>query len=214
MKIPIGASQDVQTSFREVWQVLDRLTTQDLNLQGRRIINLGNAIASTDAVSRRQADDKYSFDVFYQELQRRGLVGTVTGKVTATSSALVEIVTSAPAPKATDTGKLFFETDTGSLKFCNGTGYTTIAYQGISGTYANRPAATGISDGVTYYATDVNTLFIANTGVWVYVAGYYIGYAADRPTLAASDVGFRYHDLDIGAEIFWNGTEWVSYLMD
>lgn len=48
----------------------------------------------------------------------------------------------------------------------------------------------------------------SNTGVTITRQATY-GTTANRPTLAAKDVGFEYFDTTISSPIWWNGTEWV-----
>jgi hypothetical protein len=212
MRIPSNANSEVQTAFRELWLSLDRLTGGNLDMKGRRIINTGSPIAGTDLIRKVDVANDYGFDSFYIKLKNKGL-DDFPGILRESQPSKVLIVTSTTAPPGTDTGKIFFETDTGVLKFATGSGYTTINYQGISGLYAARPSAVGVSDGVTFYATDLNSSFVVNSGAWMYLAGFLSGDAASRPVLEAGDVGFKYHDTDIGVEIIWDGTAWAAYLV-
>jgi|SRR5215217_1259728 len=41
---------------------------------------------------------------------------------------------------------------------------------------------------------------------------YYSGASANRPTLRADEIGFRYFDTDISQQIFWTGTVWDNNL--
>ncbi len=211
MKIPMSASLDIQLSFKEAWAAIDALRLRDIDLAGRRILNAGRAIEPYDLVRKADIDNLYGFDVFYAKLKSKGL-NDFPGQLRELQLSKVAIVTSATAPKATDVGKLFYEQDTGILRFSTGSGYITISYQSISGIYAARPSASGVADGVTFYATDQNSTYVVNAGAWKYLSGCMIGNAAGRPTLAAGDVGFRYLDTDIGREIFWDGSDWVGYL--
>ena len=51
---------------------------------------------------------------------------------------------------------------------------------------------------------------------WINSDGYKISYrrkgmTSERPTLADTDVGFRYFDTTVGKPVWWNGTAWITY---
>jgi hypothetical protein len=208
LRIP-NATPDIESAFKEVWNAIDRLTNQNIDMKSRKIINSGAPVQPYDLMRKCDVDNNYNFTSFYFQLKAKGL-NDFPGKLSELQDAAVEITTSSAAPKVTDVGRIFFETDTGSLKFCNGTGYTTITYQSITGLYAARPSASGVSDGVMYYATDQNSMYTVNTGAWKYLCGWISGAEASRPTLAAGDVGFRYFDTDLSSELYWTGTAWAN----
>jgi hypothetical protein len=58
MRIPTSAPPDVQLAFREVWQALDQVKPAskiiNRDLQGKRIINAGDAVDPQDYVTKRQ----------------------------------------------------------------------------------------------------------------------------------------------------------------
>jgi len=59
MRIPSSAAPDVQESLRELWAAVDRLGNAgslNTDLNGRRLINGGDAILPTDYVTKRQLD--------------------------------------------------------------------------------------------------------------------------------------------------------------
>lgn len=77
-----------------------------------------------------------------------------------------------------------------------------------TGTYAARPAVTPADNGLIYYATDQNVLYIVNAGVWVYLSGVMKGTVAPdtRPALVTDDIGFRFIDTDTFHEYYWKDT--------
>jgi hypothetical protein len=78
------------------------------------------------------------------------------------------------------------------------------------GLYAARPAAATVANGRLHYATDQNTLYITEGGVWVWVAGLMFGTITpdQRPTLIAGDAGFRFFGTDTFQEYYWDGAAW------
>jgi hypothetical protein len=52
MKIPSGASHEVQQAFREVWQAIERTGGKNIDLKGTRIINAGRAEGDFDYVTK------------------------------------------------------------------------------------------------------------------------------------------------------------------
>jgi hypothetical protein len=209
LKIPQTADADVRLAFKDVWDVLDDLTRRDIDLNGRKIINAGTPIASADYMRKTDIESGYSFDIFYNKMKIAG-VNNFPGILKDVQPSKVILCLSTTRPKATDVGKLFYETDTGVFGFCTGSGYVTIVTESITGLYSARPAATTLANGVTYYSTDQNTLYIVNTNAWKWLAGYMSGATGSRPTLAAGDVGFRYLDTTLTAEVYWNGSIWVN----
>ncbi len=63
---------DIQASFRDIHASLTPLLTQDINLNGRRVINASPALDGRDYLTKRQAEAKYGFDYFYRRLKTRG----------------------------------------------------------------------------------------------------------------------------------------------
>jgi hypothetical protein len=60
-RIPASAAADVQHSFRDMWAEIDRLkgvSGLNTDLHGRRLINAGDAVDTTDYVTKRQLDAK------------------------------------------------------------------------------------------------------------------------------------------------------------
>src|SRR6266487_727336 len=60
MRVPASAEPDVRLAFQEVWQAINKLTAAqvefNIDLHGKRLINLGDAVAPTDAATRRQVE--------------------------------------------------------------------------------------------------------------------------------------------------------------
>lgn len=79
-----------------------------------------------------------------------------------------------------------------------------------SGTYANRPAATDVDDGSTYYATDQGVTYLAISGVWIYMSGVMRGTINPnlKPTLALADAGFVFYSTDFQHTYRWTGAAW------
>ena len=125
MKIPANANQDVQTSFREVWQELNRLKSGQTNLSGNRISNVGAPVDSFDVVRKVDIEQNYSFDAFYNKLKQKGLDG-FPGILASIQPARVSVVKSTTRPPVTAVGKLFYESDTNRLRMATGTAYITI----------------------------------------------------------------------------------------
>jgi hypothetical protein len=58
-RIPTSAPADVQNTFKDLWAEIDRLKAAaglNTDLHGRRVINAGDAIESTDYVTKRQLE--------------------------------------------------------------------------------------------------------------------------------------------------------------
>jgi hypothetical protein len=207
MKIPSNANPEIQGAFREVWDTLNRFNSKDINLNGRRIINAGSAVEGSDYIRSADAESAFGFNVVYNKLKAAGL-DDFPGQLRELQPSKVTIVTSTTTPRQTDSGKLFYETDTGALKFCTGSGYVTITYNFSAGTYVTRPSATTLSDGVIYYSTDSTTLFIVNTGAWVYLAGAFVDTLAYIPTLGTGDADFIFFPTDYEHFLRWTGAAW------
>jgi len=212
MKIPINASAEVRMAFEEVWKTLDSLTRRDINLNGRKIVNAGAATQSEDYMRKSDVEGIYSFDIFYERMKAAGVDG-FPGILKELQPAKVLLCTSTTSPKATEVGKLFYESDTGALKFTTGSGYVTITTQSITGLYSARPAATTLANGVLFYATDQNVLYVVNTNAWKYIAGCIFGIKSAVPALAAGDVGVLYIATDTFEYLYWTGTAWASVLV-
>lgn len=56
MKVPAAATPDIQQSFREVWEFLERWQASNVDLKGRRFINAGASISPGDFVTRFEFD--------------------------------------------------------------------------------------------------------------------------------------------------------------
>jgi hypothetical protein len=219
MKIPTQASVEIQNAFKEIWSVLDALSRRDIDLNGRRILNAGQALDPHDLVRKSDVENAYGFNTLYQKLKVKGL-DDFPGQLRELQPAKVSIVTSTTNPKATDVGKIFWEKDTGVLKFTTGTGYVTINYQGIVGEYADRPSGStlaALTSGVMYYATDQNILYIVSlvggSPTWVYLAGIMTGTLSpdERPSLAATDAGVLFYCSDTKECQKWSGTAWIPF---
>ena len=58
MRIPgNGQLKELQECFRRLWQELDALTTRNIDLHGKRIINAGPAEDDLDYVTKRDLDE-------------------------------------------------------------------------------------------------------------------------------------------------------------
>jgi hypothetical protein len=54
-RFPLDAPRDVQEAFREVWEILDRVSgSRNVDWKGRRVINAGDAVQEGDYVTLRQ----------------------------------------------------------------------------------------------------------------------------------------------------------------
>ena len=57
-KFPVGAPQEIQEAFREIWRVVDSaLGPKNVDWRGRRIMNAGDAVLDQDYVTKRQLDN-------------------------------------------------------------------------------------------------------------------------------------------------------------
>lgn len=52
MRVPTDATPDVQQAFRDVWAAIDKLTSGNLDLKGRRVINAGQSEGVFDLVTK------------------------------------------------------------------------------------------------------------------------------------------------------------------
>lgn len=132
MRVPLDATRDVQEGFRQVWQALNRLSTDNIDLSGRRIINAGTAVSPGDYVTQSQADRDYGFDRFYALLKARGLDG-FPGVLADNQKTKFTVTTSAGAMMDRVTAvdeAVIYETDTGILKIPIGSGYQTLSATG------------------------------------------------------------------------------------
>lgn len=115
MKIPSTASPEVQQAFRELWAAVERLGgAQNVDLQGRRILNAGPAVSGTDYVT---LDDL------------RSALRTVAAGITTTTPAdtsfadalaLLEdagVVFAKPGALATDVDNFSWRYSNGSLRY-------------------------------------------------------------------------------------------------
>jgi hypothetical protein len=122
---------------------------------------------------------------------------------------------------ANNLGSLYYETDTGLTyiaKSVSGVGTWIYASGVYQDTYANRPTVTESDNGLPFYATDQNVLYVVEAGSWIWLAGIMFGTITpdQRPTLAAGDIGFRFFALDatILREQYWTGTVWAYVTPD
>ena len=129
---------DIQASFRDIHASLTPLLTQDINLNGRRVINASPALDGRDYLTKRQAEAKYGFDYFYRRLKTRGLDGfpgrlsdPQIGEILSTTSS-----GSASAPTSelaqTETNRVVFNSSDNTLKLSTGTSVVTISATGAS----------------------------------------------------------------------------------
>ena len=72
-RVPAGANPEIRQSLREVWAEIDKLTRQNVDLHGRRLINCGRGLYARDYVTKAQLDEKVDLDEIYKELIRRGI---------------------------------------------------------------------------------------------------------------------------------------------
>jgi len=213
-RIPAGATQEVQDAFREIWGALRPWLTQNVDLHGRRFMNAGKAIDPADFLTKYEFDDVGNFESIYRELKARGLDG-FTGTLAEPQQAKIETTLSTTPPRVTDVDKLIYETDTGLLKYGTGSALSTINGTLNAGLYSARPAATSLANGYPFYATDQNTLYVVESGAWVWVCGVMVGTLApdQRPTLVAGDVGFLFRTSDTSEMYRWSGTAWTQLLL-
>lgn len=55
-RIPKDATPATQNSIRDLWEAIDRLNQQDLQMQGRKIRGVGVPTASGDAATKEYVD--------------------------------------------------------------------------------------------------------------------------------------------------------------
>jgi hypothetical protein len=81
-----------------------------------------------------------------------------------------------------------------------------------TGTYAARPVVTAADNGLLYYSTNQNTLWVVEAGVWTWLAGVMSGTLTpdQRPVLAAADAGFLFYATDTFERYMWSGTAWIQ----
>ena len=56
MRIPASASPEIQASFREVWEALDRLGGLQTNFKGVPLSNVGSPVQPFDAATKEYVD--------------------------------------------------------------------------------------------------------------------------------------------------------------
>jgi hypothetical protein len=57
MKIPASTDlKEIQQSFRELWEAVYALTTQNIDLHGMRITNAGQSVSPSDYVTSSELD--------------------------------------------------------------------------------------------------------------------------------------------------------------
>ena len=112
-RIPASASPDVIEAFRSVWQTLDSLRGGDshvIDLRGKRLIGVGDALNATDTATRRQADAASGSGGFVDRLK------TLTVKL------FLRVLGTMYLPALDDAGIVFVKSD-GSLATDDGLSY-------------------------------------------------------------------------------------------
>lgn len=214
MNIPANASPEIQECFRTLLSKIEKLERFDIDMKGKRVVGASDSVSPNDYTTKNEIERGYSFNRFYELLKARGLDG-FTGELADPQKAKLTVTTSTAGQSVTNVGQLVYETDTGLIKYENGSTLQQVNSNLQAGTYANRPVATSLADGVGYYATDQDTLYVVETGTWVWLTGIMVGTLApdQRPTLAAGDVGFLFRTSDTAELYRWSGTAWTQLLL-
>jgi hypothetical protein len=90
------------------------------------------------------------------------------------------------------------------LAFGSGTGAGVVV-----GTHSGRSSVSP-DDGLFYYETDRQTLYVGSQSKWLYVTGQMTGTLDPdtKPTLTADDAGFLFDAADFNRIYRWSGTAW------
>ena len=129
---------DIQSSFMDIHAKLTPLLTQDINLNGRRVINASPALDGRDYLTKTQAESRYGFEHFYKRLKARGLDG-FPGKLTEPQiGQIIKTDSSGTAQHQTSgltnlrTQQVVYNTSDDTLQVSTGTSVVTISATGAS----------------------------------------------------------------------------------
>lgn len=204
-RIPATASTDVQQSFKELWDALNAvraplqglLGSNDLNLAGRRILNLGPAQANGDAVNK--GDLTKALAQFTPGAPAAGSSSSSSsapvGPPAAVPTQDILVGTHAQRLAAAATplrvGTLWLESDRSMLYLrVTSTAWVLVGSFTVFDFLGNRPADLAGNDaGFLFLAADQGVLYRWSGSVWIYSAGVYRDVIANRPIIGNCDTG-------------------------
>jgi hypothetical protein len=190
---------------------MEPILSRNVDFQGRRIINAGNSVGNFDYTTKYEIERQYSFDRFYSKLRDVGLDG-FKGELSDPQKSKLTEVTASETPPQTQAGLLFYETDTGLVKYATGVGYTSLNTHMRIDTYANMGTASSYTNQL-FAASDRGYLtFVSDGSNWIYICGVHRDTLASIPTPSID--GYLFYSTDyehifrrVGASWTWGPGE-------
>jgi hypothetical protein len=198
-KVPSSVElQDVQQSFRYIWQFLNPLLKAQPDMNGRRYTNVGDAQTDRQWVTLGQADRRYQSLPDMKSPTYRDPNKHIDDEISKLAAKLRDLESLAVQQAAVPQERL----DVGVEVF-----------QDTHANRANYPAA-AYSEGWLYCETDRDVVYvlrlISNVRTWIYLEGIHQDDLASIPTdLGTTDVGFLYSVSDYGHILRWGGSAWT-----
>lgn len=206
MRVPVGASSDVQQAFREAWSAIDRLAAPgNMDLHGNCVVNAGRAVSPFDYTTLADVRDLIAAIQFPESASVDGATWVYYG---THAQRLLK------APVNIVEGALFYETDrcalyqrqviTGVPKWRH---VLSLPVRTSDGLYAD---LTVDDTNFKMVSTVTGYTWVWGGAAWNLAEGTIVDTWANRPLASAVAVGVRFVATDRGSQVWMKtGSAWV-----